>query len=178
MAQLSRTSVSHLLISLALITAVGGYEAYRPNAYIPIAGDTPTIGFGTTVYPDGVKVRIGDKLDRTQAETYLKGDLDKYKQGFTRCVKVPLYDYEFNAYMSLTYNIGVAGFCGSSIPEKLNTGNYADACKTLLLFNKMKDTSKPKVRNVSTGKMQYQYKIVKGLDNRRKIEYHTCIGKK
>lgn len=172
----NRKSISALLITAALIGSVTTYEHFVSDAMIPIKGDVPTIGIGTTVYPDGTKVQLGDKVTRSQAEEYLKSDLDKFKTGMMKCVKAPLYQYEFDAYLSLVYNIGYPAFCNSSIPIKLNQQDYYGACRTILQFNKMRDVSKPKVRNPRTGVMQYQLKVVKGLDNRRKSEYNTCIG--
>lgn len=172
----NRKPINHILITLAIVTAITGHELFKPDAYIPIKGDVPTIGIGTTIYPDGTKVELGDKITRSQADEYLKSDLDKFKTGMMKCVKAPLYQYEFEAYLSLTYNIGAPAFCNSSIPVKLNQQDYYGACKTILMFNKMRDVSKPKVRNPRTGVIQYQLKVVKGLDNRRKSEYNTCIG--
>lgn len=171
----NRKSISALLITAALIGSVTTYEHFVADAMIPIKGDVPTIGIGTTIYPDGTKVQLGDKIDRKTAEVYLKSDLDKFKVGMSKCIKAPLYQNEFESYLSLVYNIGVVGFCSSSIPTKLNVGQYEAACRTILQFNKMKDYSKPKIV-LPSGKVVWQYKVVKGLDNRRKSEYTTCIG--
>lgn len=171
-----RSNIKHLLITLALVTGVATYEGWEPSAMIPIKGDVPTLGYGTTQYPDGTKVALGDIVTRKQASEYLQHDLDKFKVGMMKCISAPLSENEFKSYMWLTYNVGVSGFCSSSIPYKLNTGDYYGACKTILQFNKVKDLSKPRVRNSRTGKMQYQMKVIKGLDNRRKSEYTTCIS--
>ena len=176
MANPIRSPISHLLITLALVTGVATYEGWEPSAMIPIKDDVPTLGYGTTVYPDGTKVKMGDTVTRAQASEYLQHDLDEFKIGMMKCVSAPLTKNEFNAYMSLMYNTGTTAFCNSSIPYKLNAGYYKEACLTLLHFNKVKDLSKPKVRNKVTGKMQYQYKVIRGLDNRRKAEYKTCIS--
>lgn len=175
MALQSRQQLGGLLITTMLTATILTYEHFSPNAMIPIKGDVPTIGIGTTIYPNGVKVALGDTITRVKAEEYLKHDLDKFKQGMMKCIKAPLYQNEFDAYLSLTYNIGTSAFCNSSIPFKLSQGDYYAACKTILQFNKMRDVSKPKIRNPRTGQMQYQLKVIKGLDNRRKLEYNTCV---
>jgi lysozyme len=176
MASLGRQPLSVLLITTILAGSVMVYEAFAPNAMIPIKDDVPTLGYGTTVHPNGVPVKMGETITRQKASEYLQHDLDKFKQGMAKCVTAPLHTYEFNAYMSLVYNIGSGAFCASSIPFKLNQGDYLAACNTILQFNKVKDLSKPKVRNAKTGKMQFQYKIIRGLDNRRKAEHKTCVG--
>ena len=152
------------------------YESYSPVAYIPIKDDVATIGYGSTYHPSGEPIKIGEKIDRKTADLYLQHDLDKFKIGMSKCITAPLSQNEFNAMLSLNYNIGTSAFCNSSIPYKLNMGYYKEACSTILQFNKVKDLSKPKVRNARTGKLQYQYKIIKGLDNRRKSEYNSCVG--
>lgn len=172
-----RSNIKHLLITLALVTGVATYEGWEPSAMIPIKGDVPTLGYGTTQYPDGTKVALGDTVTRKQASEYLQHDLDKFKVGMMKCVSGSLAQYEFNAFMALTYNVGSGAFCSSSIPYKINTGDYYAACTTILSFNKMPDTSKPKVRNPKTGVWKHPLKVVRGLDIRRKKEFATCIGK-
>lgn len=171
----NRKSISALVITAALIGSVKLYEAYSPVAYIPIPNDKVTIGNGSTQHPNGAPIKLGEKIDRKTADAYLMHDIDKFKVGMSKCIKAPLYQTEFEAYLSLVYNIGVAGFCNSSIPTKLNAGQYEAACRTILGFNKVKDYSKPKIV-LPSGKAVWQYKVVKGLDNRRKLEYSTCTG--
>lgn len=176
MALNDRKPIAHLLITLALVTGISTYEGYKPDAYIPVAGDVPTIGYGTTQFPDGTKVKLGDTVTRKQADEFLMHDLEKFKAGIGKCITAPLTKNEFKAYMSMAYNLGSGAVCNSSIPYKLNHGQYKEACTTILAFNKMRDTSKPKVRNPQTGVWQYQLKVIKGLDIRRKSEYATCIS--
>jgi lysozyme len=70
-----------------------------------------------------------------------------------------MYDYEFSAYVSLTYNIGEAAFCKSTIAKRLKAGDYAGACYGILAWNKQAG------------------KVLNGLVKRRQQEYETCIGK-
>ena len=170
-----RKSIAALLITAALVGSVKLYEAYSSVAYIPLPNDKVTIGFGSTEYPNGIPVKLGEKIDRKTADAYLMHDIDKFKVGMSKCIEAPLYQHEFDSYLSLVYNIGVAGFCNSSIPIKLNTGNYDAACRTILQFNKVKDYSKPRIV-LPSGKVVWQYKVVRGLNNRRKSEYATCTG--
>jgi lysozyme len=176
MAVENRKSIATLLITAALTGSVMLYEAYSPVAYIPIPNDKVTVGYGSTEHLNGTPIKLGEKIDRKTADVYLMHDLDKFKTGMSKCVTAPLSQNEFNAILSLTYNIGTSAFCSSSIPRKLNAGNYKEACLTILHFNKVRDYSKPRVKNPQTGLMQYQYKVLKGLDNRRKQEYNTCTS--
>ena len=74
------------------------------------------------------------------------------------CIHVPVYQYEFDAYADFTYNLGVAGFCRSSVATKLNAMDYAGACAELLKFVYAKG------------------QILPGLVARRRKEYQTCLG--
>jgi GH24 family phage-related lysozyme (muramidase) len=171
----TRNHILALSITTALITGVVSFEGgYVKKAYYDVVG-VPTIGAGTTVYPSGKRVSIGDIITEQQAKGYLIADLEVFRKGFMQCVNALLTQNEFNAYMSLIYNIGVTAFCSSSIPSKLEAGNYTAACLTILEFNKARDKTKPKVYNKRKMKWEFPLVVVKGLDNRRKVEYRTCI---
>lgn len=150
-----RVAVASLVITAATLVGIATYEGYTDNAIQPIPGDSWTNGFGET---KGVKQ--GDKTTPVRALVRLMSSVDEHAAGMQRCLgaTTQLYQYEYNAYLSLTYNIGVGGFCKSSIPAKVQAGQYEEACKTILLHNKA------------------QGKVVQGLVNRRQKEYRTCIG--
>ena len=152
-----RKPILALVVSAAGTTAVIKHEGLRLDAYKPLAQDVPTIAFGTTVYPDGTMVQMGDKITRKQAEEFLKHDLNKFHNAIKSCVKVPLSQNEYDAYISLTYNIGGNAFCKSTLVRKLNTYDYEAACKEILKWDKFKGQP------------------LKGLTNRRTEEYNLCI---
>jgi lysozyme len=146
-----------LTVTAAATAGISKHEGFREAAYTPVVGDVATIGGGTTVYPDGSRVKIGDKITRKQAEEYLMHDLGKFSTAIKSCVKVPLSQNEFDAYLSLTYNIGSNAFCKSTLVKKLNTFDYEGACKQILIWDK------------------FNGKALRGLSERRKQEYDLCI---
>ena len=149
-----RMSVGGLGIGAALLVSVLISEGYRDEAYIPVPGDVPTIGAGRT---EGV--HLGDKTEPVREMVYLLDHLEKkYAASVRRCVTVPLYQHEFDAYVSLTYNIGGGAFCGSTLVKKLNAGDYAAACEQILSWNRA--NGKP----------------LRGLTQRRQQEYKKCLG--
>jgi len=152
-----RKPILALVISAAGTTAIINHEGIRLDAYRPLPTDSVTIGVGTTVYPDGTRVQMGDKITRKQAEEFLKHDLNKFHNAIKSCVKVPLSQNEYDAYISLTYNIGGNAFCKSTLVRKLNTYDYEAACKEILKWDKFKGQP------------------LKGLTNRRTEEYNLCI---
>lgn len=142
-----------LSLSAAALVSIATWEGYRGNAYIPIPGDVPTIGFGTTK-----GVRMGDTIDPVRALQRKIEDVQKFEGALKTCVRVPLAQHEYDAFLSLSYNIGSGAFCSSTLVRKLNAGDYDAACKEILRWNR------------SGGR------VVQGLVNRREAEYRQCIG--
>lgn len=88
-------------------------KAYRDS------GGVPTIGWGHTK-----GVVMGMECTVAQAERWLDQDLDEAERAVTRMVKVPLNDWQFATLVSFVFNVGVAGFLGSTLLRLLNAGNY------------------------------------------------------
>ena len=77
------------------ISLIKGFEGKRLNAYNDGVG-VWTIGFGTTRYPNGVRVKKGDTCTEAQAESYLENDLVKFENAINRLVKVPWIFFRHN----------------------------------------------------------------------------------
>lgn len=149
-----RIAVAGLMLSAMTLVGIATQEGYKEAAYIPVPGDVPTIGFGST---EGV--HMGDKTTPVRSLIRLMDEVEGvYANGVKQCVTVPLTQYEFGAYVSLTYNIGVGAFCKSTLVKKLNAGDYAGACAGISDWNKAGG------------------KVLKGLVNRRKAERDMCEG--
>jgi lysozyme len=148
-----RQELAALTLSATALIAIVYHEGYRENAYIPVAGDVPTIGFGTTK-----GVQLGDKTDPLSALSTAHRDIKTFEGAIKSCVKVPLYQWEYDAYTSLAYNIGGSAFCNSTLVRMLNAGRYEDACKQILRWDK------------------FQGKPLAGLTKRRNEEYRRCMN--
>lgn len=128
-------------------------EGYSNTAYLcPSA--VWTIGWGTTVYPDGQSVKSGDTTTPRQAEDYLLHDLTDASCAVCKLVKVQLNENQYSALISFVYNVGIGNFQNSTLLKRLNNGE--DPCSVvkqeLPKWNKAKG------------------KILKGLVTRRKLE--------
>jgi lysozyme len=150
---MSRAKIATLTLSALALVGIVSHEGYRDDAYIPIPGDVPTIGFGTT---EGVK--MGDKTTPIKALKQAMRDVQRFEGAVKQCVKVPLYQYEYDAYISLSYNIGSGNFCRSTLVKKLNAQDYEGACKEILRWDRA------------------QGRVVRGLTIRRQEEYKQCTG--
>lgn len=122
-------------ISKTGIDLISSFEGIRLNAYDDGVG-VWTIGIGTTVYPNGVIVKKGDKCTLEQALKYLQHDLKSFEKTVNESVKVPLSQNQFDALVSLAYNIGSGAFKNSTLLKKLNAKDYAGAADQFLVWNK------------------------------------------
>ncbi|WP_332604790.1 lysozyme [Acinetobacter sp. ESBL14] len=95
-----------------------------------------TIGFGTTVYPSGVKVKKGDVCTKAQAVSFFQHDLRRFEAAVNQAVKVMINQNQFDALVSLAYNIGETAFKGSTLVKQLNAGNYKAAADQFPQWNK------------------------------------------
>ena len=113
---IKRTSIAALSLSAATLVGIALYEGYRDDAYTPVPGDVLTVGFGHT----GPDVRPGTTTTPTRALVTLLADAGAAERAVRRCAPVPMFQHEFDAYVSLTVNIGERAFCGSTLARKLN----------------------------------------------------------
>jgi lysozyme len=132
-----RTPIAALALSASALIGIAMKEGYTDKAIIPTKGDVPTLGFGTTTRPDGSPVRMGDKTNPVEALGRKQRDLVKFEGAIKQCVKVPLYQAEYDQYVDLSYNIGSTAFCSSTIVKRLNTYDYAGACNAILLWKRV-----------------------------------------
>ena len=113
-------------ISPSGIDLIRNFESLRLNAYDDGVG-VWTIGYGTTKYPNGIRVKKGDTCTLEQAKSYMQHDLKKFEQTVNTAVKVPLNQNQFDALVSLAYNIGSTAFKNSTLVRQLNEGNHKAA---------------------------------------------------
>ena len=122
-------------ISKTGIDLISSFEGIRLNAYDDGVG-VWTIGIGTTIYPNGMKVKKGDKCTLEQAHEYLAHDMIEFEKTVNDSVKVPLSQNQFDALVSLTYNIGSTAFKNSTLLKKLNAKDFTGAADQFLVWNK------------------------------------------
>ncbi|MBF7682952.1 glycoside hydrolase family protein [Acinetobacter sp. B5B] len=127
---------SLLGVSGLMITGVKLDEGYTSKPQIPTKGDVPTLGHGTTVYPNGRPVKLTDKpITREKADLYLRHHVSKIEKQFKQSVpNVALSQAEYDVYIDFVYQFGIGTFQRSSIRSNLIKGNYIQACKSLLKY--------------------------------------------
>ena len=138
-------------VSTAGIALICSFEGLKLKAYDDGVGIW-TIGFGTTIYPNGIKVKKGDTCTEAQAKAYMAHDLKKFESAVNNAVTVPINQNQFDALVSLAYNIGTGALKESTLLKKLNEADYKGAAAQFNVWNK------------GGGK------VIQGLVNRRAVE--------
>lgn len=134
-------------------------EGLELEAYLPTPDDVWTIGFGHT---KGVKK--GQCINYRQAEEFLTADLEWAEKCVDELVEVPLNDNQFAALVSFTFNLGCGALLGSTLLKVLNDGDYEEASRQILRWNKQ--------RNKATGEMV----VLAGLTTRRIEEQELFLS--
>lgn len=119
-------AIGQMSISSFGVNIICNFEGKRLVAYDDGVG-VWTIGFGTTIYPNGTKVKKGDVCTEAQAKAYMAHDLKKFELAVNNAVNVSLNQNQFDALVSLAYNIGTNAFKNSTLVKKLNAGDIRGA---------------------------------------------------
>jgi len=152
-------AVDEMSLSLEGINQICNFEGLKLSAYDDSTG-VWTIGYGTTRYPNGKRVSEGDRCTLEQAKAYMQHDLKIFERAVNSAVKVSLKQNQFDALVSLAYNIGVGAFKNSTLLKNLNLGDYKEAANQFDVW-------------VNAGGKRLQ-----GLVNRRAMEKKIFLSSK
>ncbi|ELW9538661.1 glycoside hydrolase family protein [Acinetobacter baumannii] len=125
-----------LAASAAFFVGVKNDEGFTSNPVIPVKGDRPTQGHGSTFKPDGSPVKMTDPaITRTTADKWLRNDVAKREVAFKDSLKgVKLSQTEYDLYLDFTYQYGNGAWSSSSMLKNLKVGKYRAACDSLLKY--------------------------------------------
>lgn len=101
-------------ISINGLNLIKEFEGLRLEAYLCSAG-VLTIGYGHTA-----GVRKGDVITKGTADKMLVDDIGVFEQAVSNAVTAPLTQNQFDALVSLAFNIGATAFTNSTLVKKLN----------------------------------------------------------
>lgn len=134
------------------------FEAFRGVPYLCPA-DVASIGYGSTVYPDGRKVKLSDKtITKEEGDALFDITLITYENAVNKAVAVPLTQNQFDACVSLCYNIGQTNFSTSTLVKMLNAKTAVDLiAPQFLRWNRFKG------------------KVSAGLTHRREVEMNLFL---
>jgi len=121
-------------VSRAGIAEISRSEALRLTPYLDQAG-YPTIGYGHKILPGE---SFGEGISPARADELLAKDLSSATAAVNSLVKVPLEQPQFDALVSLTFNIGAPALRSSTLLRLLNAGDYAGAQAQFGVWNKVR----------------------------------------
>lgn len=123
-----RVAIGALALSAGGLVGIALHEGYTERAVRPLPGDVPTLGFGTTRRSDGSPVQLGDAITPTQALAHKLRDVRAFEGRLKGCITAPLSQGEYDAVVSLAYNVGADAVCRSTMVRLFNAQEYAAAC--------------------------------------------------
>lgn len=101
------------------IDLIKRYETLKLAAYLCPAG-VPTIGWGTTIYPDGSKVKIGDVISKDYAQFCLNNDIKRFVYKVDAFTTDRVNQNQFDALVSFAYNVGDTNLKKSTLLKLVN----------------------------------------------------------
>lgn len=110
--------------SLLGLNLIKKWEGLRLSAYLCAAG-VPTIGYGSTRYPNGKKVMLGEKLTgEKEATQLLLATLSPFEDAVNKHLP-NLNQCQFDALVAFSYNVGTGALVKSTLMRKAKA-NSAD----------------------------------------------------
>ena len=155
-----------LTASLGFFVGLEKYEGFSAKPYKDTGG-VVTQGIGSTVKPDGSKIKMTDKpIDRKTAQEWAKAHVSKDEAAFKKSLNgVKLSQTEYDVYLDFTYNFGQANWNKSSMLRNLKAGDYVKACKSLLAW-----------KYVAKKDCSIRSNNCYGVWTRQKERYDNCMG--
>jgi lysozyme len=124
-----RIAVGALALSAAGLVGLITHESYTGTAIVPVQGDRPTVGFGSTFRDDGSPVRMGDTITPSAAVARTAAHIAKDETRLRQCVTAPLNQAEYDLLVDHAYQYGASATCSSTIVKLTNAGQYLAACE-------------------------------------------------
>ena len=106
---------------------------------------------------DGRPIKPGMKIDDATADRLLRTGIVSFDLAVSKMLKVSVTQNQYDALVSLAYNIGTSALSSSTLMKKLNAGDVKGAADEFLRWNKSGGKAMP------------------GLTNRRKAERSIFI---
>lgn len=137
-------------------TLIHSWEQFRKHAYQDSVG-VWTIGWGST-YLNGKPVKKGMTITREQGDRQFAADLAKFEHYVEKFIEVRLNQNQFDALVSLCYNIGQGNLKKSRVIKHLNNGEQVEAANAFMRHVYARDRRTNEVKKL------------RGLVRRRKSE--------
>ncbi len=135
------------------IDLIKKFEGFRSESYQDSVG-VWTVGYGSTMWPDGNKVQSGQKMTMLEAEKVMAWELDRKGKVIISALPTTIINQnQYDALLSFAYNLGVGALLKSTLFKKLKLNPNDESIRAEFM------------RWVNAGG-----KTLKGLKKRRKAE--------
>jgi lysozyme len=104
-----------MTVSQRGIDLIKQFEGLRLKAYQDSVG-VWTIGYGTTMYLDGTRVKKGDVITEDKAEALLRIDIARRAAAVGT---IHVNQNQFDAILSFCYNVGLGAWAKSTLRKKI-----------------------------------------------------------
>ena len=121
---------------IKLIKDIEKLELHAYQKTINGVKDKITIGYGHTGMLSGRPLTLNDTITKFEAEQLFKNDLSAFERIINESVRVKINQNQFDALMSLSYNIGANAFKNSTLLKLLNKGDFTGARNQFYRWNK------------------------------------------
>lgn len=137
------------------ISLIKEFEGLKLTAYFCPA-NVATIGIGHTRTVTRADVHTQRRITAEEAERLLAEDLAAFERGVRRLCTLPPNQNQFDAFVSLAFNIGLGAFERSTALRRHNAGDFDAAANAIEKWNK--------------ATVNGQRKVLRGLTRRRAAE--------
>ena len=117
------------------IDIIKRWEGVKLVAYFCPA-NVPTIGIGHTRTVTRADVHAQRRITVEEAERLLSEDLATFERGVLRLCTLPPNQNQFDAFVSLAFNIGLGAFERSTALRRHNEGDFDAAAGAIEMWNK------------------------------------------
>ena len=117
-------------VGIDLITK---FEGLKLKPYL-CSAKVPTIGFGSTRYENGVKVKLSDpEITKERAIQLFANTLTQYEEAVDDYTTDKVNQNQFNALVSFCYNVGANALKNSTLLKIVNTNVNSEQIKEQFL---------------------------------------------
>ena len=112
------------------IDLIKKFEGFRSESYQYSVGIW-TVGYGSTMWPDGKKVQPGQRMTIQEAEAVMTWELDrKGKVILSGLPTTNINQNQYDALLSFAYNLGVGALLKSTLFKKLKVNPTDPSIRT------------------------------------------------
>lgn len=125
-------------ITAVAVSLIGGFEGLRLNSY------QDSVKVWTVCYGETKGIKRGMKFTKPECDAMFANRLVEFETGMRKCLKAPdsIPDKPYVTFLSLSYNIGLGAFCGSTLVKKVNAGDIRGGCNELPKWSRAGSLSK------------------------------------